>query len=39
MPTLSMAADGLIKALPYKKHEAFIEQLNQVDIKERIKFE
>ena len=37
MPTASIAADGLIKALPHQKHEAFIEQLNLVNIKERIK--
>ena len=33
-----MAADGLTKALPRKRHEAFIKKLNLVDIKERIKF-
>ena len=38
-PTSSMAADGLTKALPRQKHEAFIEQLNLIDIKERIKSE
>ena len=38
-PTSSMAADGLTKALLRQKHEAFIEQLNLVDIEERIKFE
>ena len=37
VPTTSMAADGLMKALPYQKHEAFIEQLNLIDIEERIK--
>ncbi len=36
-PTLSMAADGLMKALPRQRHEAFIEQLNLVNIEERIK--
>ena len=39
MPTASMAADGLTKALLCQKHEAFIEQLNLVDIEERIKSE
>ena len=36
-PTSSMAADGLTKALPRQRHEAFIKQLNLVNIKERIK--
>jgi len=37
-PTSNMAADGLTKALPRQRHEAFIEQLNLVDIEERIKY-
>ena len=39
VPTANMTADGLMKALPRQKHEAFINQLNLVNIKERIKFE
>ena len=39
MPTTSIAADSLIKALPCQKHEAFIKQLNLVDIEKRIKSE
>ena len=39
MPTASIAADGLTKALPYQKYKAFIKQLNLVNIKERIKSE
>jgi len=31
-----MVTDGLTKALPRQKHEAFIHQLNLVDIQERI---
>ena len=30
--TTEMPADGLTKALPRQKHEAFIRQLNMVDI-------
>ena len=39
IPTSSIAADGLIKALLCQKHKAFIEQLNLVDVKERIEIE
>jgi len=36
MPTSSMPADGLTKALPHQKHKAFIKQLNHVEIKDLI---
>ena len=35
-PTAAMVADGLTKALPRQKHEAFVHQLNLVDIKDLI---
>jgi hypothetical protein len=35
-PTAAMVADGLTKALPRQKHEAFVRQLNLVDIKDLI---
>jgi hypothetical protein len=36
IPTAEMPADGLTKPLTAQKHKAFVEQLNLVDIKERI---
>ena len=39
VPTADITADGLTKALLCQKHEAFVKQLNLVDIKKRIKFE
>jgi len=34
MPATGMPADGLIKALPRQKHEAFVRQIGLVDIEE-----
>ena len=36
IPTAEMPADGLTKALPAQKNETFVEQLNLVDIQERL---
>ena len=36
VPTNEMPADGLTKHLPRQKHEAFLKQLNLVDITDRL---
>lgn len=36
VPTDKMPADGLTKILPHQKHEAWIKQLNLIDIQRQI---
>jgi hypothetical protein len=36
-PSAKIVADGLTKALPFQRHEIFVQQLNLVDIRDRVK--
>lgn len=38
-PTAEMRADGLTKALPFQKHQKFVQDLGLVDIKHLLKSE